>query len=233
MANWQPLENNCELINKYLTDTGLDTTEYEFQDLLSVEDWAQEMIQQPVLGLLFIYEITHKQEEFRKKEEEVIGAEGQITSNNLFYMKQYADNACGTVGVFHILGNLPETHKKLIKADSLLHRFYEKVKGLSPEEAGKVFQYNEELKEKHVEASNQGETKVEDHMETDNHFIAFVEKDGYLFELDGRKKRPINHGPTSPQLFLRDACVAAKVFMDREPENLNAGMIVFAPRQAN
>ena len=37
----------------------------------------------------------------------------------------------------------------------------------------------------------------------DYHFIAFVEKDGILYDLDGRKPAPVNCGPTSKETFLR------------------------------
>jgi ubiquitin carboxyl-terminal hydrolase L3 len=230
MSNWQPLESNCEVINKYLSDIGLDISHFVFQDLLSTEEWAQDMILKPVLGLLFIFEITDKQEDFRKKEEEALAMEGQVVVPDLFYMKQFAQNACGTVGVFHILGNLPEAHKHLVKDQSLLANFYAKVHGKSAEEAGKIFENNDELKEKHVTASEAGHTNVNEHQETCNHFIAIVEKGGYVYELDGRKKRPINHGPTTSETFLQDACAVAKGFMDREPENVNAGLIVLAPQ---
>ncbi len=229
MSNWQPLESNCEVINKYLSEIGLDTSTFLFQDLLSIEDWAQEMIAKPVLGLLFIYEITDKQEEFRHKEEAALAQDGQQVPADLFYMKQFAQNACGTVGVFHILGNLPPAHQALLKPASLLSNFYAKVQGKTAEEAGKIFENNDELKEKHVSAAEEGHTNVNEHQETCNHFIAIVQSGGFVFELDGRKKRPVNHGPTSAETFLADACAVAKSFMDREPENVNAGLIVLAP----
>lgn len=34
------------------------------------------------------------------------------------------------------------------------------------------------------------------------HFVAFVHKGGYLYELDGRKEFPINHGETDPEKLL-------------------------------
>ena len=37
----------------------------------------------------------------------------------------------------------------------------------------------------------------------DYHFIAFVEKDGILYDLDGRKPAPVNCGPTCKETFLR------------------------------
>jgi ubiquitin carboxyl-terminal hydrolase L3 len=230
MSNWQPLESNSELITNYMRDIGLDTTEFVFQDLLSYEEWAQEMIKKPVLGLLYIYEITAVQEKFRKEEEEILAKENKPAPEGIFYMKQYAENACGTIGCFHILGNLPAKYKSLIKADSLLAKFFEKVKGKTPSEAGNIFEGDDSLKEKHVEATNEGETNVNEHLDTCNHFIAFVEHDGFLYELDGRKNRPVPHGPTSPDTFLEDACKIVHTFIQREPENVNAGMIVLAAK---
>lgn len=41
--------------------------------------------------------------------------------------------------------------------------------------------------------------------------------DGHLYELDGRKAFPINHGATTPSTLLVDACTVIKQFMDRDP----------------
>lgn len=232
MSNWQPLESNSETITNYMASIGLDVTAYSFQDLLSYEPWAQEMINRPVLGLLFIYEITDKQEKFRKEQEEILAKADQKVAPSLFYMHQYAENACGTIGCFHIVGNLEGEFKKLIKTDSLLDTFYKKVQGKNAEEIGKIFNGSEDLKEKHVEASEQGATNVSDHLSTANHFIAFVQKEGVLYELDGRKNRPINHGPTTAETFLEDACLKAHEFIQREPDNVNAGLMVLARRPA-
>nr|XP_053652638.1 ubiquitin carboxyl-terminal hydrolase isozyme L3-like [Cherax quadricarinatus] len=35
------------------------------------------------------------------------------------------------------------------------------------------------------------------------HFIALVEVEGNLYELDGRRKFPVNHGPTSADTLLQ------------------------------
>ena len=37
----------------------------------------------------------------------------------------------------------------------------------------------------------------------DMHFVAFVCVDGHLYEMDGRKKFPINHGESSPETLLQ------------------------------
>lgn len=69
-------------------------------------------------------------------------------------------------------------------------------------------------------------------MNTCNHFIAFVLKDGHIIELDGRKNRPINHGPSTRDTFLPDACTVVQGFMNRDPESLNVNTIVFAHNPA-
>lgn len=40
----------------------------------------------------------------------------------------------------------------------------------------------------------------------DKHFIAFIPFQGSIYELDGRKKFPINHGKTTKETFLKDVC---------------------------
>lgn len=233
MTNWQPLESNSEVITKYMEEVGLDTTDYTFQDLISLEDWAQDMVGRPVLGLLFTYEINPSQETFRKEEEERIAKDGQQLPQDLFYMKQFAENACGTIGCFHILGNLEGEFKKLIQPESQLAKFYKKVEGKTAQEAGNIFENDEELKEKHVQATSEGQTNVNDHLGTCNHFIAFVLRDGNIIEFDGRKARPINHGPSTREAFLPDVCRVVQQFMARDPDNLNVNTIVLAHKPAN
>ena len=76
-SNWQPLESNPEVINEFIKDLGFDTSKYRLTDVLSTEDWAQEMVPQPVKAVFFLYPISQVQEEFRKKENDLITTSGQ------------------------------------------------------------------------------------------------------------------------------------------------------------
>lgn len=232
MANWQPLESNCEVIDKYMHEIGLDISNFNFQDVISLEDWAQDMVGRPVLGVLFTYEINAAQEAFRQQEETRIAQQGQVVPNNVFYMKQFAENACGTIGCFHILGNLEGEYRQLIQPQSQLDRFFKKVEGKTPEQAGDIFENDDELKEKHVAATTEGQTNVDNHLDTANHFIAFVLKGNHILELDGRKNRPINHGASTRETFLADTCRLIQQFMARDPESMNLNIIAYAHKPA-
>lgn len=61
---WFPLESNPSLINDYVQKLGFDTTSttsYEFVDVFSTEDWALQMIPQPVAAVLVLYPLTDRQ----------------------------------------------------------------------------------------------------------------------------------------------------------------------------
>ncbi len=66
--NWMPLESNPTVLNEFLEKVGLKLDLFQAHELLSIEEWALEMIPKPVLGILFLYETTpvqtnHKNEE--------------------------------------------------------------------------------------------------------------------------------------------------------------------------
>lgn len=232
-GNWKPLENNPQVINEYISNLGFDTSNFVFQDIFSVEEWAQDMIQKPCLGLMFIFPITEISEKHRAEEKAAIVEHGQKVDDDLFYMHQYARNACGTVGVFHILGNLPEEHRGLLTEGGKLKTFFDECQGKTYEERGNIFKGSKAVQESHAVAVQQGDSKqIEEEDAVDHHFISFVHHNGSLYELDGRKAFPINHGPTTNDTFLADACTAVQQFMNRDSSQTSFGLIVLAPAPA-
>lgn len=68
--------------------------------------------------------------------------------------------------------------------------------------------------------------------ECESHFIAFIPKNGRIYELDGFKSCPVDHGACSEEEFLVKGSAVIRAFMDRDPDNLNFSMIVLAAAQA-
>lgn len=66
-------------------------------------------------------------------------------------------------------------------------------------------------------AAQQGDTAAPPaDEEVDLHFVAFVCVAGALYELDGRKAGPINHGPCAPERLLEEtARVVRANFIER------------------
>lgn len=87
--------------------------------------------------------------------------------------------------------------------------------------------------------------------DVDLHFIAFVEKEGHLYELDGAKEFPINHGPISSDKLLevhflntefklncfliknilkKSTCEVVKKLIDLNPEEVRFNLIGLAAK---
>merc|ERR1712018_897672 len=78
---------------------------------------------------------------------------------------------------------------------SKLGAFFEETKGDSPEVRAEKLEAHKAISEVHDEVARQGQTSapsLDD--KVDFHFIAFVEHDGRLYELDGRKSGPVDCG---------------------------------------
>lgn len=73
----------------------------------------------------------------------------------------------------------------------------------------------------HQELAQEGQTELNPNEQVNNHFVAFVHKEGNLYELDGRKEFPVNHGATTPDSLLEDAAKICKEFMTRDSEEVN------------
>jgi len=116
-------------------------------------------------------------------------------------MKQFVGNACGTVGLLHSVGNSMDSIKF---KEGYLKGFFEKTKDMSPEERGRYLEEDESISEAHEASAQEGDTAPPaPDEEVKLHFISLVHRDGHLYELDGRKPFPINHGPTTPDKFLQ------------------------------
>jgi len=73
---------------------------------------------------------------------------------------------------------------------------------------------DESLSRVHKSHASTGQTATPDVAdEVDLHYVCLIERDGHLYELDGNKPYPINHGPTSKDHFLAVSLKSVGVFM--------------------
>lgn len=216
-VNWLPLESNPAILNKFVHGTGLDKT-WNFVDVYGVDAELLAMVPQPCTSVILLFPHSKKNEKgeaiFKKAKEEQkakLDKAGQKLSDKLFYITQHdgSGNACGSIACLHAVANSEGVEMK----DGALKSFFGSNKGKSPDDIGNsLMQAYDLFKTSESSAtSEEAQTKAPDREDSvGHHFISFVMVDGSLYELDGRKAYPINHGPTTADTFLTDAAKVIK-----------------------
>ncbi|XP_030312311.1 LOW QUALITY PROTEIN: ubiquitin carboxyl-terminal hydrolase isozyme L3 [Calypte anna] len=223
---WLPLEANPDVTNQFLKQLGIHP-DWQFVDVYGMEPELLSMVPRPVCAVLLLFPITEKYETFRTEEEERIKAKGQDVKSSVYFMKQTINNACGTIGLIHAIAN--NRDKMNFETNSSLKKFLEDSLSMTPEERAKYLETYEAIRVTHESSAHEGQTEkvmVDDKVKS--HFLILLYVGGHLYELDGRKPFPINHGETSDDSFLEDAIEVCRKFMERDPEELRFNAIALS-----
>jgi len=227
---WIPLEANEDILNGYIAKMGVCEGQVVFNEIFGFD--ALEFVPRPVKAVLLCFPICDASEKHAADQASQIASNGQLCSSNVFYMKQTVGNACGTIAVLHACGNLTKTEGLKVTAGSYLDGFFKAVEGNSPAEIGAYLEGDRALEEVHEEAAQGGQSAPPEDLDSVMlHFVCFSLVDGHLYELDGRKETPINHGPSSSDSILDDSIRVIKEFMARDPDNLNFTMVALSKSQ--
>jgi len=80
---------------------------HQLVDVYGLEEDTLGFLNKPVLAFILLFPCTENYENHRRTQDEDLKQNPPQLPENLFYMKQYLHNACGTVALFHsILNNL-------------------------------------------------------------------------------------------------------------------------------
>ncbi|XP_066255998.1 ubiquitin carboxyl-terminal hydrolase [Euwallacea similis] len=218
-----PLESNPEVMTKFIHLLGVPD-KWSIVDVYDLEPEALVWVPQPVIALILLFPCSDKFYDHAQKEAEQIKEKGQTLVNDLIYMKQYVSNACGSIALIHCVANNAD---RLDLQDGVFKKILEEAKNLTPEERGQMLSQSNSNSEAyklitaHQELAMEGQTEVNPNEQVNHHFVALVRKGGYLYELDGRKEFPVNHGPTNEETFLQDAAKVCQEFIKRDSEDVN------------
>lgn len=217
--NWLPLESNPELMNKYVHALGVPS-DFVFHEVYGVDEMLLGMVPQPVLAVLMLFPISETSEAHRKEEEAKM-AGSQVVSPNVYHMRQVIGNACGTIGLVHAVLN----NANAIPLDSskFFSKFLQDSKGMDLDQRAQLLEANSDIEVSHQSLASEATSEVNHAVNANLHFNAFVQVDGCLYELDGRKERAINHGPCTNLLF--DAVAVVKKFMARDPKEIRFNLV--------
>mmetsp|Transcript_132308 Transcript_132308/g.423276 ORF Transcript_132308/g.423276 Transcript_132308/m.423276 type:complete len:228 (-) Transcript_132308:274-957(-) len=183
-----------------------------------------DLVPQPVAALILLFPCTRGIYDARRAQDKELLVGRGVVEESLFFLRQVADfgNACGTIGCLHALSN--SLHILNMVEGAALVNFVHAQSGATPEERGEALLTADALKAPSdaaaVDAAAQTVCPARDGRPLDHHFVAFVQTPGgRLVELDGTKRCPIDHGPTSPENFLSDAAsVVLRQFVAAEPD---------------
>jgi ubiquitin carboxyl-terminal hydrolase L3 len=190
---WFPLESNPTLMNQYIATLGWDVTQYHMVDVFSTEDWALDMIPQPVLAVVLLYPLTKVQLQYEQQEKEQIlqmKSNTHTTSeNDVWFIKQRIGNACGTIGLLHSMMNAVQQQQQssenttaslpLIQPNSWLDTFWNSTRNMKdPIQRAERLECDTEIATFHDQATSSSDNQtsrgntVDDDIIT--HFITFV-----------------------------------------------------------
>ncbi|GFN94223.1 ubiquitin carboxyl-terminal hydrolase [Plakobranchus ocellatus] len=204
-------ERGEEVLNKYVHNLGMDE-HWNFVDVYGLDTELLAMVPRPVAAVMLLFPSS--------KGLEPLGEVQTDYPKDLFYTKQTIGNACGTVAIVHALAN----NQKQITFDESKHfkTFLEMTQAMNAEDKAKYLEKDEQMGAAHEDCAQEGDTQapsVDEHVKS--HFVTFVNCNGNLYELDGRKDGPVFHGQTNADSFLEDAVDVVKKFIARDPDNVN------------
>ena len=202
---------------------------FQFHDVYGTDESLLAMVPEPVHGVLLLYPISAASEAFNESSESSRAAAASRYAqqlSSLFYMKQTVGNACGTIGVIHALANSPAAAS--LDSARWLSSFLAQARGRSPDAIAALLEANDSIEETHQALATEAVSDVH-HASNDNlHFIALVQHEGLLVELDGRRGGPIVHGEVGEQGLLRAALKVVEEYMKRDPGDVRFNMIALS-----
>ncbi|PZC79442.1 ubiquitin carboxyl-terminal hydrolase [Helicoverpa armigera] len=228
MAVALPMESNPETMNKYLEKLGV-SEKWRMVDVIGLEDDALNWVPRPVLAVVLLFPLSDAYEKHRRDQENDIQTKGLQAPKDVFHLKQVLSNVCGTIALVHSVAN--NIHDIELN-DGLLKNYIKEAKDLDATAKGALLENSAAILNAYrdiVRTGNEPGTEVEETV--NNHFVTFIHKDGHLFELDGRKSFPINHGATTPERLLEDAAKVCRQFIEREPDNIGFNVVALVPAQ--
>ncbi|XP_071374088.1 ubiquitin carboxyl-terminal hydrolase isozyme L1 [Centroberyx affinis] len=204
---WAPMEINPEMLNKMMSKLGVGGS-WRFVDVLGLEGESLSSVPTPCCALMLLFPLTQQHESFRQQQADKVSG-----GSELYFLKQTVVNSCGTIALLHAVAN--NKSKVEFDTDSALKKFLDETADMASDDRAKHLEKNQAIKEAHDDAAAQGQCRPEAD-KVNFHFIAFVNVNGQLYELDGRMDGPVKHGATKDDSFIKDAANVCRGFMERE-----------------
>ena len=198
---WLELESDPGLFTLLLEDMGVEETQVE-----EIYDLQREPLVEggQCYGAIFLFKWIDDRRSRRKiVDEQELYVKDEEMVNSIFFAQQVIPNSCATHALVSILLNCPA-----LNLGVTLTELQEHTRGMSPDNKGLAigncpqlaFAHNSHAaprarRRTERSAASAGLTGSRFSSGETFHFVSYVPINGRLFELDGLRKFPLDHGP--------------------------------------
>ena len=119
--------------------------------------------------------------------------QGSGPDEPILWMRQTINHACGLMALLHVVFNL--RGGRYVQPGTPLDGLRRQAIGLAPAERARLLYESKFLEEAHMDAASRGSSRAPSPREDNqHHFMAFVQKDGQVWELNGGLAGPYMRG---------------------------------------
>lgn len=190
---WYELESDPGLFTSLLKHLGVNGVE-----LQEIYDLTSEF-KLPIYGFIFLFRWIEERRNRRNINQTGKYVKDNDIINNMFFAQQRIPNSCATHALLSILLNTPD-----IDLGEILQRIKGFTMGMDPENKGLAIgnipeiarAHNSHAKRLYVKSDTKNKNTTTKYTTCDAyHYVSFLPINGHLYELDGLKPFPMNHGP--------------------------------------
>ncbi|ESO02674.1 hypothetical protein HELRODRAFT_188801 [Helobdella robusta] len=193
MNGWLELESDPGLFTLLVEDFGVEGVQVEeIYDL-------QKPFEGPIYGFIFLFRWMEERRARRKlsQEEESAVFDDKVI-NSMFFAQQVIPNSCATHALLSVLLNC----ENKVKLGSMLTQLKKFTSNMTPEDKGLAIGNMPDLSKAHNSHARREPSHIPEKQSAVSggrtqetfHYVSFVPINGHLFELDGLKPYPIDHG---------------------------------------
>ncbi|CEF69341.1 Ubiquitin carboxyl-terminal hydrolase isozyme L5 [Strongyloides ratti] len=181
-GNWCLIESDPGVFTEMIK--GLGVIGVQVEELYSLDDSSFNDMH-PVYGLIFL---------FKWRPGAVTSGKVTNDTNGLFFAQQVITNACATQSIINLLLNIKDENVVL---GSILEDFKNFTVSFDPANRGLCLSNSEPIRQIHNSFGKQTFFELDTpHTEKEEayHYVTFIPYNGHVYELDGLKDGPIDHG---------------------------------------
>ncbi|KXS19697.1 hypothetical protein M427DRAFT_131703 [Gonapodya prolifera JEL478] len=217
-GNWCLIESDPGVFTELISRLGAKGVQVE-----EVFDIASLQGSEEVYGFVFL---------FQYQGSSPIPPDSRVVQDDdtVFFAKQIIQNACATQAILSILMNVP------LDLGPTLTEFRDFTAPLDPETRGLAITNSEQMRQVHNAFAgsdpfvNEGVAQDPEDAEELFHFVSYIYRNGAVWELDGLRNGPINHGPATPETWISRVSTVLQWRMSSTPANIKFNLMALKRR---